>query len=256
MRAIRRPEVEPPALATFRNARPDGTWEEARDARVNGPVFTALADAQGWVCAYCELRIEPGPRGQVEHFRPKAHSTAAENLHLAWDNLLAACEGGARPDVDGPDRRSEPPYPETIHCGALKADQDPRGRILDPSRDVPAWPSVWRIDSEGHIYLNEEACTTVDMDPALARSTIACLGLNRAVLRRLRRSVLSTLNRAIEDAAPLDDASLDDDAWERARVEITRAQLLPDNGRLPPFWTTILDWGGPGALPDLHRTLK
>jgi uncharacterized protein (TIGR02646 family) len=242
--------AEPSALTAFRDAHPDGTWDDARAERVNEPVFDALAAAQGGLCAYCEIDIRRPGYGQVEHVRAKSASTTAHNLHLDFANLLAACEGGARPDLDtSVQKRTLPPLEATRHCGQLKEDLDPTDRMLDPSCDVPPFPSLWTITFDGAIRVDEVRCRDAGVDVEVARRTIETLGLDRAGLRIQRRAVIVELDAHLRD----DEVAGDDDALMSGLRRVAEAQLLPDRGRLQPFWSTIRSWGGSAVEPFLRE---
>ena len=86
--------VEPAVLTQFRADHPGARWSEFKNEPDNGAVFDALALAQGFLCAYCEMKIHRPIHGQVEHSEPKSQSTPEKNLHLDFRNLLACCQGG------------------------------------------------------------------------------------------------------------------------------------------------------------------
>lgn len=229
--------AEPGVLSTFRTENPAATWSEFKESeKESGIVFDSLAREQGFICAYCETRVQGGLRGQVEHFEPKSLSTAERNLHLEFGNLLACCEGGTWA-VDP--RRSEPPISKTQHCGALKGDRSPAGQMLDP-RTIPLEARIWVVSSNtGSMSVDRAACLTVGVDPNVATSTLDFVGLNRVVLARDRRATLDELDRyAFADP--------DDTNDERSRFEVAAAYLLPDSeGHLPAYWSTIRAWAGP-----------
>jgi uncharacterized protein (TIGR02646 family) len=229
--------VEPAVLSAFRAENPGGTWSEFKDFKESGTVFDSLAREQGFICAYCEMTIEPGIRGQVEHFEPKSRSTARHNLHLDFGNLLGCCEGGTW--AFDP-RRSEPPIPKTQHCGSLKGDRSPAGQMLDP-RHIPLEARIWLVSSNtGQLSVDRAACLATGVDPNLATSTLDFVGLNRPVLARQRRETLAELDRAAF-------GDRDETDGEISRFEVAVEQILPDSrGRLPAYWSTIRIWAGPG----------
>jgi len=234
--------AEPEILTLFRARNPNATWSEFKNEPGCGAVFDGLAREQGFICAYCETRIGRGLKGQVEHFEPKSHATAGRNLHLDFVNLLACCEGGTWPfDKD----RSLPPTSETQHCGALKADRSPHGRMLDP-RAIPSGARIWNVSSNsGTMTVDHAACVAAGVDPEVATSTIEFVGLNRIVLARHRRAVIAELDRDAfaETDAPGNDLSLG----------VAIEQMLPDAwGHLPAYWSTIRAWAGPEIEPFIE----
>ena len=225
---------EPEALANFRSTNPTGTWQEFKNTIGNESVFDALAAAQGYLCAYCEIEIQRALKGQVEHWEPKSASTTTRNLHLAFSNLLAACEGGTNPHLRG---RSENPIGQTQHCGALKGDQSPAGRMLDP-RSLPEKPSIWHVDHAGRMSVDTAACQASQVDSGLAASTLEFLGLNRRVLARLRQTLLEELDKELKDVG--------DGELAKQILSIASRELSSDaQGRLRPFWSTVRAWCHP-----------
>jgi uncharacterized protein (TIGR02646 family) len=241
MKRVGVPSEEPAVLSEFRRDHPDGTWDQFKDVRGNEAVFDALAAAQGHLCAYCEIGISRPLEGEVEHFEPKSSSVPGTNLHLKMSNLLAACEGGVREWQKG---RSERPIAETCHCGALKGDRSPVGALLDP-RALPFSPALWSVASSGALGVDEGACVRAGVDPQLAKKTLETLGLNRKVLLRLRSERLAGL-----DDEALADATTDEDVAARI-LAIAERELLPADGKLPEFWTTVRAWAGPAIEPFL-----
>ncbi|MBT9555017.1 MAG: hypothetical protein IV100_03260 [Myxococcales bacterium] len=216
MKRVAAPAEAPKVLADFGQLHPDATWEKFKDKkkRRGRDVFDALAEAQGHLCAYCEIRIGRGELGQVEHFIPKSKGGA----HLDIANMLAVCEGGTNPKLG---ERSLPPIPDTMHCGQLKGDRDPTGVILDP-RTLPPDTVIWDITVQGVLIVHEERCRVAGIDPALAKSTLEGLGLNRPVLVRLRKRILDGLRQSRLSPQQIDEL------------------LAPQGDPLPEFYTTIL----------------
>jgi hypothetical protein len=92
---------EPAILTAFRAARPAGTWRQFKRRRGSTAVFDALAAAQGYLCAYCEIRIGQ-PAGCILDPRaipavPSIWKTSSRGeLSVKMDACL---EAGAEPDV-------------------------------------------------------------------------------------------------------------------------------------------------------------
>jgi uncharacterized protein (TIGR02646 family) len=237
---------EPEILKKFRAANPSGTWDQFRHEEPGyNQVLDSLAAAQGYICAYCEIDLRGPLYRQVEHFQPKRTSSPDRNLHLEFANLLACCEGGTiRWNKD----RTEGPIPETMHCGQLKSDRTPDGRMLDP-RSIPPSPSFWRT-TRGELLVDPEACSTTGVDPGLLDSTVTFLGLNRRGLVRLRETLVASL-----DSEAQEDLSSDSELLQRMYVVAAR-NLLPDpDGGLPRFWSTIRAWAGSGIEPFVLENL-
>ena len=215
MKRVVPPQQEPHVLTDFRSKHPNGTWDQfkRKRGRKSRAVFDSLRQSQGGICAYCEIDIERGDTGQVEHFVPKSQGGA----HLEIRNLLAVCDGGANPAL--PERYEAPPE-DTIHCGMLKDSVDPEGRIIDP-RTLPEW-TIWRVGIRGQMRPDRERCAAAEVSVELAESTLDGLGLNRRVLVRLRGAIREKLAG-------------------REYSSIERSELLSlRDGQLPAFYTTIL----------------
>ena len=246
MKRVRAP-AEPERFRAWREENPAATWAQFKDA-CRGPggvaneLFEALAGAQRGLCAYCEIELQPPLGAEVEHFYPKSKSTADHNWGLDFGNLLAGCEGGQRPR-ELPDRTGQP-LKENLHCGASKKDLDLTAIILDP-RQVPLTPSLWIVDDSGELTVDARACVAGGIDPERAAQTLARLGLNAPVLKRLRKAVRVRLKR---DHAEAWDGTDDDElaAWHRVAE-----QTMPLIADRLPFWTTVRDQLGLAAERDL-----
>lgn len=248
MRRVERPTHEPEALRCFREEHPRGTWKEKKGSGQpsfkclpeNVEVFDDLARVQRHLCAYCEIDISRPLWGQVEHFVPEHLSSEVHNFALDFSNMLACCDGGIRRDISN--GRAVDPIPETQHCGQLKGDQDPRGKILDP-RELPQAPCLWSFDRFGKMSVNASACTSAGIPSKLAESTLDYLGLDRGGLRGMR----AKLREALEDEYTL---CLEDDpeiSAHHAKLRVAREQLALDQGKPPRFWSCIRHWAGEAA---------
>lgn len=235
MRRIRR-AVEPERFRGWREANPAASWESFKDQN-RGPgsvadeVYTALANAQMGLCAYCEIDLHPPLGAEVEHVYPKSKSTADHNWGLDFNNFVADCEGAQRPK-ELP-HRSQRPLRENLHCGARKADQDLTASTLDP-REIPGTPPLWRLALDGELLVDTDACARTGVDPGRARGTLIHLGLNAPVLKRLRRAA----KVQVEDTC-LARWDGTDEGYPAAWREVAPGFLDPLDGRLAPFWTTL-----------------
>lgn len=246
MKRVTAPGNEPTILADFRTAHPQGTWKPKpgsdqpafKNEPGNEAVYVLLAMSQGHLCAYCEIDIERGLWGQVEHYVPEDMSDELRNYALEFDNMLACCEGGTRIDISN--GRAEPPIPETLHCGQLKGNQPPAGRVLDP-RQLASSPCIWMFRSDGSMMPIEDHCIASGIPLGLAVSTIEVLGLDRKGLRRMREGVLEGLDFEFE-------LLLEDGVDETiALARVAEEQLVPQDGKLPAFWSTTRFWAGEAA---------
>ena len=165
MIGLRRSKVRPPILCTGgKGATAAAAHERSWVADPSGKfefephwqkpdVRGALHAMQGWVCAYCQRKIDPRETKHVDHFRPKNGTGEGESggywwLAYSFDNYLLSC--GLCNERKG-DR-----FP--IEKGAARATYETRDRLLeearlltDPACDpVTQWLKVDVDDVGGH----------------------------------------------------------------------------------------------------------
>ncbi|WP_223754975.1 retron system putative HNH endonuclease [Myxococcus sp. RHSTA-1-4] len=212
-----RPIVRSAEPASFKDwkarasARWRPTWENLK--RPEKPeVLSALLRDQGYVCCYCERRIDPDRaqrESHIEHLQPRHH---APELALEFSNLLACCQAGLE----------EQPRQVPAHCGHLKGDTPIEVHPL--MRDCRDY---FVFDSAGGVRPN-------DADPAraaAARRTIDTLGLDIPKLVAQR-------NMAIEAVLPL----LQDDAFgdDALRAFLAAFDGKDAKGHHSPFATAVV----------------
>lgn len=123
------------------------------------------------LCCYCEndLYVHPKSCGledfRVEHFYPKSPHSPPPNYGLAWNNMLGCCTGGASRYVADPNIASEDaPKRFTapdLSCDAPKSNKNLTGIILDPQRDIPAFPPLFCYDTvTGKMAVDSKQCPT------------------------------------------------------------------------------------------------
>ena len=229
-------------LAAWRDDHPQGRWPAFRDE--SGELESlqlALADHQGWCCAYCEIRLTHRPVANlvVEHFIPKGSSTPSKNWHLDDQNLFACCVGGTKHYREPPHASNDPNFKANHSCDQRKLGTHPQGRMLDP-RTLPAAP-IFLVTSDGRINPDAARCDAHGVDADLARSTITFLNLDCPRLRARRakihaeatslfNAVLPQLQADPERALPALRAALlaPDGANREAEFETTRLSVLGD----------------------------
>ncbi|MCK6523141.1 TIGR02646 family protein [Myxococcota bacterium] len=236
--------VEPPCLAAWRDEHPDATWDEFRNENRDAPngqrgcakeVLETLIHAQRGLCAYCELSLREVPSHwpQVEHWHPKDPAQyPGHNWGLDFSNFMAACEGGekAAPDLG----RSLPPIKKTKHCGSAKGNEDHTAVLLDPRRDVPQTPTIWRFDPNGGIAVSPDA---PQAHKARAEQTITLLNLDSPVLRRLRKQHWIELENDVQSV--WEELGDSEEGYRSAVAKVTAERLgLSPEGRLDQFWST------------------
>lgn len=220
---------EPASLETYRQAQPQGTWENMRDDPFYGgqeayrEIKSRLVRGQRCLCAYCEIKIaentdeesirERTHLQRIEHFHPKADRDSSKNWALKWSNLWAVCQGGSK-NLPGDTTHYLLPLPENLSCDAFKDHQidggrlskNPEGWILAPD-EIPAFPLLFGFSPAGVPEPNLENCETVVLtknnhsDTAtMVSETIKHLNLGCTRLSNARRIVKAQLEKKIERA--------------------------------------------------------
>jgi uncharacterized protein (TIGR02646 family) len=127
----------------------------------------ALLQEQGYLCCYCEMRIERQD-SHIEHVKPQNPYT---ELSLDYFNMLASCQG-----------ENTPPLKKPIHCGQKKGNELLKISPLDPN-----CTEFFRYTEAGEIVPDQ------NRNGAIAKNTIDILGLNINKLIRLRKSAIDGL---------------------------------------------------------------
>jgi uncharacterized protein (TIGR02646 family) len=241
--------TEPDKLVSYRQNTPDATWDQCSKNNKNrrDQIQDKLRADQGGLCAYCEIDLKPKNATEaadfrVEHFHPKSDTSTLHNWHLDWQNLLACCHGGSRPDIVDAINRFASPY----SCDVPKGENNWDDHIFNPLY-LPASPSLFRFNRfDGSISVDEGSCNQAGMDVTKAQSTIDSLNLDSIRLKNLRKSVLNQLNlqlqRMIDKGYSVDDA----------RTRLAQAVLKKDhNQHWPAFFSAIRDYLGKAAEQQL-----
>ena len=203
--------------------------------RAHRGLIEELVDLQHGLCGYCEIRLTELDR-QVEHVVPQSDPAQGASRALDFRNLIACCKGGTRRSSDG--SRYLRPVRRNRTCGEEKGARRIKA-FLDP-RELPAAPSLARVLEDGRIEADVVACTSAGVSAGDVNETIEMLNLNARRLRVERETRWRDLSDAWgEWTERLGDP---DQMHEAARRE-----LLPANGRLPPFFTTTRSYFGPLA---------
>ncbi len=163
-------------------------------------VKTALMQEQGYLCCYCERRIDSDD-SHIEHFRPQSH---ADVDSLEFSNLLCSCQNQLQKGVPR-------------HCWSLKGDWfDP---VLLVSPFDPHCENRFSFTGDGGIKPRDNTDTG-------AAETIKRLGLDLPKLNAMRASVIEPF---LEESLSADDLQ-----------QFVSAYLRQDDfGRFGEFWTTI-----------------
>lgn len=182
---------------------------------------------QHGLCGYCEQAI-PIEDCQVEHVIPRGSNTN-DHLHdLSSYNLLASCKGGTARNLFGPETRQyDPDRFGDLSCGQLKGDS--RDELFIDPRTLPKSRALFRVDSNGNIEADADACVAIGIPKARVDRTIKILGLNCDRLKRAREKRWHAIS----------DIYKEDFDKPQFMRQVARVELLPnENGILPQFFTT------------------
>jgi uncharacterized protein (TIGR02646 family) len=124
----------------------------------------ALMREQGWICCYCERRLEEND-AHIEHFRPQ-HDPAVDALEYA--NLLCSCQSNL---AKGAPR----------HCGNLKGDWFDAQLLVSPFDPHCA---------ERFAYTGDGRISAANETDRAALETIRKLGLDLPKLNALRAQAI------------------------------------------------------------------
>ena len=151
---------------------------------------------------------------------------------LDYANLIACCKGGTLRTED--DERRREPVKRNRSCGEAKGDLV-AADFIDP-RTLPALPSLLRVNFEGRIEADMDACETCGIAADKVEKTIEILGLNVERLRRAREARWNALSENWE--SQFGDRTV--------MAAAARGELLPAAvGGLAKFFTTSRSYFAP-----------
>jgi len=159
----------------------------------------SLMKEQGFLCCYCENRIDEND-SHIEHIRPQK---AFPEYSLEYENLLCSC--------GNKNKKGEP-----LHCGIKKDDWFDKDLLVSPLKEDCV--QYFKFLPDGSIRAaNEERA---------ADMTIEKLGLDIPKLRAFRRSVI----------APFLDPSLTQEEFKKFVASYLTSD---EEGVFSPFHMTI-----------------
>lgn len=142
-----------------------------KSQKVKTPVKNSLMEEQGYICCYCERRIQADD-SHIEHLIPK---DIEPQKSLDFDNLLCSCQK----DLE---------VGEPRHCGNSKSND-----ILPISPLNPDCETRFIFAHDGQILPAQE-------DDEQAKNTIEILQLNIPKLKNLRKDAIEPfLNPNLDD---------------------------------------------------------
>lgn len=148
-------QVEPQSIIDWKNLVNDD-WQPSWDNLMNPEkkyLKESLVEEQGYICCYCQQRIDSSTKTEIEHITTREECTRLGNeaLKIEYTNLIASCEGNQPPS-----RHSQ--IEEYRHCNNFRS-----------NKDLPISPlhgnceSNFLYDFTGNVSgLNTLAVTTID----------------------------------------------------------------------------------------------
>lgn len=93
--------TEPQSIIDWKNLANDD-WQPSWDNLMNpqkGTLRESLVEEQGYICCYCQQRIDTSTRTEIEHIITREECTRLGNeaLKITYTNLIASCEGNRPP---------------------------------------------------------------------------------------------------------------------------------------------------------------
>ena len=204
MKRCMKSDPEPDCLTTFRNAQPQGTWDEFRDTQCYQTVRATTRANQAGLCAYCERLLSENDR-QIAHFHPKSDTTGPCNWALHWPNLWFSCCGGDQALMQNPNAYL-PPTAENLSCDVVKKNNVVDGQVLSPA-DVPAFPRLFRYEQRTDcmdIVPDDANCAAAGVAVPITQATVTTFNLNCRRLSearmRVHRKIESQIKRLRENS--------------------------------------------------------
>lgn len=176
-------------------------WNDLDGTSIKSTVKEALLREQGYVCCYCEQRIEKAD-SHIEHLESRQDFPQRS---LDYTNLLACCT------------REEPRIPR--HCGSRKG-----ARSLKVHPLLPDCREYFIFTSSGDVRP-----TDVPTHKKKAQEAISILGLDIGKLVAMRKRSIDGFIQALAGVEP-----------ERARAALACLDQQDAQGRHEPFASAIL----------------
>jgi len=188
-------------------------------------VHCALIREQGYICCYCQSRIDRST-SHIEHFRPQASHPMDR---LDYRNFLASCNCGERhaglSECDDPPLECEVeelPTTRAMHCGKFKRDSYGIGLVSPLEPDCESYfrygELTGMINPAPDPTKRDRASTTIDV-----------LALNNTYLTRRRKEAFDGALYDLDSLPPEEGRKLIDGFGDR-----------DEHGRFAPFCAAIV----------------
>ncbi|MEL6440528.1 MAG: retron system putative HNH endonuclease [Cyanobacteria bacterium J06621_8] len=171
---------QPPQDFTAWKNQKNEDWQPSWDNFQNPQkdlVHQSLLKEQGYICCYCERRINQ-KNSHIEHFKPRNQDP---DLALDYTNLIASCQG---------ERENLPTIP--VHYGHKKAGWYETALMVSPL--ISDCSDFFRYTDDGQILPTQDPAKQL-----AAKETIKRLALDIDKLRKMRSKALEGILDGIED---------------------------------------------------------
>ena len=175
--------AEPQSIIDWKNLANDD-WQPSWDDLMNPEkryLKESLVEEQGYICCYCQQRIDTSTRTEIEHIITREECTRLDNeaLKIEYTNLIASCEGNQPPS-----RHKQ--IEEYRHCNNYRSN-----KTLPISPLYRDCESNFSYDFIGNIKdLNDSAKTTID-------------NLNLKILKDYRKAKLLGIFYEVDGKTPI-----------------------------------------------------
>ncbi len=175
--------AEPQSIIDWKNLANDD-WQPSWDNLMNPEkrhLKESLVEEQGYICCYCQQRIDTSTRTEIEHIITREECTRLDNeaLKIEYTNLIASCEGNQPPS-----RHKQ--IEEYRHCNNYRSNKP-----LPISPLYTDCESNFSYDFVGNINgLNDSAGTTID-------------NLNLKILKDYRKAKLLGIFYEVDGKTPI-----------------------------------------------------
>ncbi len=197
-------QQEPLSLSNLKTTYPDITYKKlgADYPEIKSEVKRTLIQEQGYICCYCECRINTND-SHIEHFRPQSDPSVDP---LDFSNLICSC---LKDKVAG----------DPLHCGHLKNNWFDSILLISPLD--ASCETKFRYKSDGSI-------SPADPDDQSAKETIDRLGLDIPKLRAMRKQAIAQFTDIENPFKP-----------SELQEFVTKYLQQDSQGKFSQFWTII-----------------
>ena len=190
---------EPCSLIAYRQL-PDAEYDGPHFTNVKSDIRRTLLISQGYLCAYCMMRIEDNQfTTKIEHW--KSQNDYPEN-QLDFSNMCAVCIGKTQGKT---------------HCDSSRGDTEIQ---IDPANTIKKVESFLKYDGLGKIYVENDSELNNELDNIFR--------LNHPRLKGNRKAVLDAITRKLSTKKGTATKS-------ELESELNRWSELSSDGKKQPY---------------------